>query len=1214
MDRQFVTILCLVAIAMNAIPGCMLRKPGTPLREDLAHLRQLANQTQYDDVYRPDPPSPALQSGPPRLLTDLTPADFWPMTPEEAVQLAIGNSPVLRDLGGTVLRSPETIRTLQNPALQETDPRTGVPAALAFFDANLATRMFFEKNDRAVNNRIVGLGTQIFQQDLLNWEAELSKRSMTGGQYTFRKTWQYDANNSTDNFFPSAWGVLMDFEVRQPLLQGAGVGFNQVAGAEAAPGEINGVRIARLNTDISIAEYRIALRNLVSNVENAYWDLYYAYRDLEAKIAARDEALQTWREFEASVALGGAAVDAEAQAREQYFRFQEEVQNALSGRLLQGTEINNGSTGGTFRGTLGVLVAERRLRLAMGLPINDGRVIRPAYDPKMVKVVFDWDEVLGEALTRRAELERQRTEIRRTRLELMANRNFLLPRLDAFGRYRFRGLGQELIDSPNSTPIMVGPDTIDPSFDNAYQNLTTGDFQEWQLGFEFTLPVGFRRAHAAVRHAQLRLARAQAILEEQERHVVYGLSNAYAEVVRAFEVMQTAYNRRIAAKENYETLDARLRLEPESDRQANANLLLDAQRRLADSESRFYLAQVDYMLAVKNVHFEKGSLLDYNEVYVVGDERQLPPEDAASLRKWQRGRPFDYLLTRPRRSGPRSEPTQDADQPAENVVETTEDGNVIPRDGWPMIRLPQLALPEVQLPSLDNLAAPTGPTSPAQVLPPSAPGTGLGVSPTTSSGVPTPVARRSPKPAEPETAESEMDEGGNAELQAAVERAAAAADAGTEESARTGPRRPALRLPFRSTHAEPARDDESTGAAPDQRETPAGGPRHGGVRVDVADASADVPKPSGASRVTTAPSRPRRAPDYRFPAMPSARNDARKGGGTSGERQTNGEREVAGNPPVAKNSGVAAGSQSAAPAGPSPNGFLRELVRNGASTDPAANPATDAVPAAGSAGSHLPVEERAATIRPVEPPRFVERAREDSRGSTASATPSPTTPRGAWRPLPTGEQPSQLQPAQANSAAVARHPAPQRRTEPVATARFVPPVSEQGMERRPIPVERPSQLRSARPATVAAPPNRPAMNASEQTVNAHEQRLPGMQPPAGSPDGSSLGSFISATGDVPPPGKPLQDEADQPPLLRMLFGTERDQQEAKTVRASAQSKFQTPTPEPRRKTPAPQNAPLFRLPSVERTPPIGNLQGRAPVPPGVRPMPSGDGFSPATVR
>ena len=204
--------------------------------------------------------------------------------------------------------------------------------------------------------------------------------------------------------------------------------------------------VARLNTDVALTDFEIAVRDLMSNVENAYWDLYFGYRDLDAKIKARDEALETWRSVYALYEAGrtGGEAENEAQAREQYFRFQEDVQNALSGEILDGTRIGNGSGGGTFRPTGGVLVAERRLRLLMGLPPSDGRLIRPTDEPIMAKVDFDWEQASGEAAMRRAELRRQKWQIRRRELELIASKNFLLPRLDAVGRYRWRGFGDDL--------------------------------------------------------------------------------------------------------------------------------------------------------------------------------------------------------------------------------------------------------------------------------------------------------------------------------------------------------------------------------------------------------------------------------------------------------------------------------------------------------------------------------------------------------------------------------------------------------------------------------------------------------------------------------------------------------------------------------------------------------------------------------------------------
>jgi len=531
-----------------------------------------------------------------------------------------------------VLRSPSSVQTVYNPAVQETEPRLGLglvgpEAALSAFDASFAANAFVEKIERADNNStLINTfdGPSSFKQDLGTFQAELSKIAATGTQFAVRNTTEYDANNATLNTFGSSWGVQYEMEARHPLLQGGGIDFNRIAGPQAVPGIYTGILLARINTDIALSDFELAVRNKVNDVENAYLDLYFAYRDLDSKIAARDSALETWRTVNALYELerkGGEAFR-EAQAREQYFRFQEEVQNSLQGRLIDATRGNNGSSGGTFRAVGGVQVAERRLRVLIGLPVTDGTLLRPSEEPEMAEVVFDWEEVLQEALSRRVEIRRQKWNVKSRQLELQAAENFLLPRLDLVGRYRWRGFGRDLFrqhDRAAATRDVTRPiDNFNSRFDNrkfnnAYDNLFNGDFQGWTVGAELSMPLGFRRGHAGVKNAEFRLAREMAILRQQEEEVTLDLSNAIADAQRAFSVVETNYNRRLAAKQQLVAVQAAYDADTAG---AELDEVLDAQRRLADAESNYYRALVEYASAVKNVHFEKGSLLDYNGIYL----------------------------------------------------------------------------------------------------------------------------------------------------------------------------------------------------------------------------------------------------------------------------------------------------------------------------------------------------------------------------------------------------------------------------------------------------------------------------------------------------------------------------------------------------------------------------------------------------------------------
>jgi outer membrane protein TolC len=452
-----------------------------------------------------------------------------------------------------------------------------------------------------LNNRFAG-DVGFLTGQVSSWDSGISKRTATGSRFSLSQHIDHERDNNPGNEFPGgAWNVWYDAEARQALLQGGGIDFNRISGPDATPGVYNGIMVARIRADVGLAEFEIGLRDFVSNVENAYWDLYYSYRDLDAKVRARDAALETWRQIEALNATGrrGGEAEKEAQAREQYFRFEAEAQDSLAGRPLDGTRTSNGSLPGTFRGLPGVLVNEKRLRLIMNQPPDAVRLICPIDEPTDAAIVFDWPSATTEALTRRGELRLQRLVVNQSELELLAAKNFLLPQLDVFGRYRVRGFGESLLD----------PRSDRPRFDNAYQDLTSGDFAEWQAGLEYTAPVGFRQAHAAVRNAELKLTRERAILRSQQDEIIYGLSLAIAELDRAHLVKQTNYNRYLAANQQVIAVEAAY----EDDR-VEFIAVLDARRRLAEAESQHYRSQAEYAVALKNVHFEKGTLLDYDRI------------------------------------------------------------------------------------------------------------------------------------------------------------------------------------------------------------------------------------------------------------------------------------------------------------------------------------------------------------------------------------------------------------------------------------------------------------------------------------------------------------------------------------------------------------------------------------------------------------------------
>lgn len=610
----------LIVSAAVFVAGCRARDPfrGADPREFYVPMATRIEYPDAADLGRPE----ALDSLPPRTPRSIETTEYWELPLEEAVQLALANSQTIRDLGGRVLTAPGAVSTVYDIALAETNPRTGPEAALSDFDAQFTTDLFFNRNERALNNLFFGGGTTALVQDQANFSAGITKRAATGTTYAFRNVTTYDRSNAPANRFPSAYETLFEGEVRQPLLQGAGIAFNRIAGPNATPGNYNGVLIARVNTDVRLADFELAVRDLVREVEVTYWQLYFAYRDLDAKIAQRDEALQVWNALKDRFDLGEVPREDEALAREQYFNAAAQVEDALSGTNTSGLVVGTSS---------GVYTVERRLRFLLGLPINDDRLIRPGDEPVTAPVAFDWANSVTTAAWRRVELRRQKWTIRRREMELIAARNFRRARLDAVGLYRVRGFGDFLTgntDRPNGS---------------AFENLLTWDLQEYEAGFQFQTPIGNRIGHTAIRNAELQLARERAVLRDQELGIIEELSAAFAELDRSFAVSRALYNRRFAAHQRLVNVEAKYRAG-----EVLLEFLLDAQQQAADADSVFFRALVNYNLAVSGVHLRRGTLLEYFGIEL-SEGPWVPDADRSAAKQARRFRPsvLNYCLEHP---------------------------------------------------------------------------------------------------------------------------------------------------------------------------------------------------------------------------------------------------------------------------------------------------------------------------------------------------------------------------------------------------------------------------------------------------------------------------------------------------------------------------------------------------------------------------------------
>ena len=658
MKRNPYKLIAALSFTMSILAsGCTPTKP-IYLNDtgNLTHFVDQATSIEYPDLETRtlDEVEQALA---PITVKDPDFQTFRDLTLEEAVGYALQNGKVFRGYGtpslqGTrvspgvdnLVNSITAAGTIYDVAIRESEPgfigtpgqianpgsiatntaldgNQGVEAALADFDAQLTSSVTWMNSDEPRNTTLLNPNTPlVFQQDQVQWNTEIAKRTANGTQLFFRNINSYTSNSNplatgtinpdgtVNNGFQqleSVYRTSFEAEIRQPLLRGRGAFINRMP-----------IVISRISTDQQIANLESQLQNYVTNVEVRYWDLYCAYRNLDAAKTGRNAAIETWRIVKDQFDEGSEVnIQQVAQAAEQYHFFDAQVIDAYNS----------------------VLNAEGAMRFLLGWASTDGQMLRPIDDPVMAPLEFEWYNTLCEALTYRPELRQERWEIKKRELALAHSKNGLLPELNLSGTYRWIGNGDVFGDQGGSPPF-PNPGS------GALNNLYDGDFQEFALSAEFRMPIGFRRELANVRNAQLKLAREIARLEDAELEVGKELSEAFRALQANQAVMQSSFNRWKETRIESDHFD-----ELEIEGVETLDVALDAQRRQSQAEIAFYTAVCEYNKVIALIHRRKGTTLPHAGIHFTEGAWAAKAYDDAheNARRRSAAKTLDYGWSRP---------------------------------------------------------------------------------------------------------------------------------------------------------------------------------------------------------------------------------------------------------------------------------------------------------------------------------------------------------------------------------------------------------------------------------------------------------------------------------------------------------------------------------------------------------------------------------------
>ncbi|TWT49466.1 Outer membrane efflux protein [Rubripirellula amarantea] len=605
-----------LALAVFMATGCTPTQPFFMNESpDLQYYLNTATQIEYPDVDI-DSLAETTESYAPLTIGNHD-YKFWDLSLEECVSLAVQNAKFFVTTSGNAetrqnvaaqftSASADQLGSVYDVAISQSTTQSvpltidgsgnrvlprgvlranqigGVEDALSEFDAQASGFVNFSTTDRPSNSRDSGVSTAINQATDVTQQFALSKRYATGGVATLREQIIYNRSNTpTDTLGalrvnPSDYTAVIEAQVQHPLMRNRGTLVNRIP-----------VVLASLNEDIAITDFEIQVRNLVRDVEVAYWDLYVSYRNVSTAIIGRNSAIATAKFAQLNLDNGTGTIQEVQQARVQYFEFKARLESALAGSNLPGSD------------RAGVYGNERRLREMIGIAPTDGRLIRPIDEPSIARLEFDWDEIVSQMLYLSPELRRGRTVIKQRELEQISAKNQILPEVNLSLLYRWVGVGDTL--GPPTRQSVNSP-AIGSS---ALGELTEGNYQEGAVRLEITPPaIGARRERARIRGSQLRLQQSRAYIQDAERLMVSQLSDAVAKTSTHYQLVQTNAQRWQSAEAEVEA-----RLAEFIGGRSPVNVVLQSQQRKADAELAYYQALSEYNKSINYVDYLKGTML-----------------------------------------------------------------------------------------------------------------------------------------------------------------------------------------------------------------------------------------------------------------------------------------------------------------------------------------------------------------------------------------------------------------------------------------------------------------------------------------------------------------------------------------------------------------------------------------------------------------------------
>lgn len=537
-----------------------------------------------DNPYDPCCPSRAAQCIPlpnvsvseSQMYADPSQANQWSVSVYEAINIAINNSEVVRNLG-LVDANSDVDRVLGNTTTY--DPiiaRAEAASEWGIFDPLWTTEINWMREDLPPGVSFGGIGNRPPELDTADFVTSIDQLLPSGTQFSFDFVTDYLFNpDRPPSLDPNPqYFSYSQFGVKQPLMRGLGMDVTMAK-----------IRIASAEAERTDWRFKQQTLAMIRSVETAYWKLHAEQQDLRTL----DTIIPMFREIvrvrqERQSADAGTASEL-SRAKAELFRFEQSRLESISA------------------------IAEQQLvlRNLLGIPPTDGTYLNAVAIATLAPPVESLENAVYTALRQRPDVLRQRLAVYVAQQEKTLACDNLRPLLDFEAFWRINGLG----DDVGSSLSVQG--------DNRYN--------DWQMGLTFQIPLGRRQARNDVRARELTIRQQRALLDQVAHQASYEVADAHRRMRWLYQQYEVAQER-VAALRDYSGA-AKAQVETPPPGMSSTFALELYLQHLRDYSEAIYQSNAimgEFNSARARYEEVKGTLLQTRLIEIEGDGTGLVPE------------------------------------------------------------------------------------------------------------------------------------------------------------------------------------------------------------------------------------------------------------------------------------------------------------------------------------------------------------------------------------------------------------------------------------------------------------------------------------------------------------------------------------------------------------------------------------------------------------